>query len=159
LTDEVYRRGWLSARPCAARGPLAVQGLDTCARSFSLPLLALLSLSPLARKSLLKTLLPTLRTLLLKLRKLLLTLLSLQPTLLQLPAPMLLLLQAALLLALRLLQPTLLALLRLLPPTLLLLLRTLPRRCNLRRRRIQNWARRGYLARPFLCYRSRMKAR
>lgn len=90
-------------------------------------------------------------TLLLKLRKLQPTPLLLRLTLLQPPVPTLLQLQPTPLLALRLLLRTLLAPLRLLQPTLLLLLRTLPRRCNLRRRRIQNWARGDFLARPFLC--------
>jgi hypothetical protein len=108
----------------------------TCARSFSLLLLpAPLSLCRLARKRP-KTLL---QLLLLKLLpKLLRTLL--------LSLPMLLPLQPTQLLSLPTLLPTLLLLL----PMPLLLLRMLPRRCNLRRR-AQDWARKGNLARLFFC--------
>src|ERR1700712_593042 len=93
----------------AARGPLAVQGLHTCARSFSLPPLpAPLSPSRLARRRL-KT--PLLRPL--KQPKLPPTPPLLRRTLLLLP-------------------PTLLLPLRARPRTLLPLLRMLPRRCNFR---------------------------
>lgn len=123
----------------AARGPLAVQGLHTCARSFSLPPLpAPLSPSRLARRRL-KT--PLLRPL--KPPKLL-------PTLL-LPLPMLPLLPPTLLLLLRALPPTLLLRLRALLRTLLPLLRMLPRRCNFRFGELQRIGRAGNCpARPFL---------
>jgi hypothetical protein len=89
----------------AARGPLAVQGLHTCARSFSLPPLpAPLSPSRLARRRLKTPLLRPLK----------------QPKLPPTPP----LLRRTLLLKLLLLLP---ALLPLLP-----LLRILPRRCNFR---------------------------
>ena len=128
LAIEVYSCGRLSARPCVARGPLAVQGLHTCARSFSpLPSPAPLSACRLARVA--------------KLPRLLRKPLPLLNRLLRKPLP--------LLTRLLLLLPALTRLLRLLPALLRTLLRLLPASNLLPSGKGSDWARKGYPLRAF----------
>lgn len=86
----VFPRGQQMPLASVVRGPLDVQGLDSCARSFSSPpppLACSLSRPARARKPLLKQLKPQLKPLLMQLTPLrpLRTLLLLQPTPLRMP--------------------------------------------------------------------------